>query len=152
MAEGPFEKQVRLVHETPIWVRDSEEVFFLTVCCEERGKDSLATPEQGPALLESVKFRNEQGVWWCSAFVVMPDHVHFLVNFPEGKVMQDSIEKWKRWTSRQLGIDWQRDWFDHRLRRDESWREKAEYIVNNPVRAGLVEEAGDWPYFLFAER
>ena len=41
---------------------------------------------------------------------------------------------------------WQAGFFDHVLRSDESRSEKWEYIRMNPVRAGLVEEADDWPY------
>jgi len=29
-------------------------------------------------------------------------------------------------------INWQRDFFDHRLRGDEGWREKSDYILRNP--------------------
>jgi hypothetical protein len=36
--------------------------------------------------------------------------------------------------------------FDHILRSDESYGEKWNYIHENPVRAGLVKSAGDWPY------
>jgi len=45
-----------------------------------------------------------------------------------------------------LGIGWQRDFFDHRLRKNEAYLEKAAYIRMNPVRAGLVASAEDWPY------
>ena len=41
--------------------------------------------------------------------------------------------------------------FEHRLRKEESFREKADYILANPVRAGLVERAEDWPYVFIAE-
>jgi hypothetical protein len=47
---------------------------------------------------------------------------------------------------RALPHHWQRDFFDHRLRDDESFEEKAAYILNNPVRAGLVNRFEDWPY------
>jgi hypothetical protein len=56
------------------------------------------------------------------------------------------VTLWKRWTARHLGIVWQRDFFEHRLRSDESWREKADYILANPVRKGLVKSAEDWAY------
>ena len=36
--------------------------------------------------------------------------------------------------------------FHHRLRRDESYTDKWEYIRENPVRAGLVKDSDDWPY------
>ena len=60
--------------------------------------------------------------------------------------MQKSISDWKRYTCTHGGIDWQRDFFDHRLRKDEGYTEKAHYIRMNPVRAGLVARPEDWPY------
>jgi REP element-mobilizing transposase RayT len=41
---------------------------------------------------------------------------------------------------------WQPGFFDHILRNDESYSEKCEYVRENPVRAGLVQQAEDWPY------
>jgi putative transposase len=83
----------------------------------------------------------------------MPDHVHALISFPpSGKTMKQVIETWKEWTTKQLSIDWQRDFFEHRLRDEASWREKADYILQNPVRRGLVDRAEDWPYVYFPER
>jgi len=49
----------------------------------------------------------------------------------------------------QLAIGWQLDFFEHRLRREESLREKADYILANPVRAGLVARSEDWPFIYF---
>jgi hypothetical protein len=45
-----------------------------------------------------------------------------------------------------LGRDRQAGFFDHILRSDESYSEKWNYVRDNPVRAGLVETADDWPY------
>jgi hypothetical protein len=41
---------------------------------------------------------------------------------------------------------WQREFFDHILRSNESYAEKWNYVRENPVRAGLVQSADDWPY------
>jgi len=41
---------------------------------------------------------------------------------------------------------WQRGFFDHVLRNDESYGHKWNYVRENPVRAGLVTKADDWPY------
>jgi len=41
---------------------------------------------------------------------------------------------------------WQPGFFDHVLRSDESYAEKWNYVRDNPVRAGLVKAADDWPY------
>ena len=48
--------------------------------------------------------------------------------------------------ARTTGIKWQRNYFDHRVRKDESLVEKADYILNNPVRARLVTCAEEWPF------
>ena len=65
--------------------------------------------------------------------------------------MSKVVEKWKRYTATQAGIVWQRNYFDHRLRSDEGHVEKAEYICQNPVRAGLVTVAEEWPYVMFTD-
>jgi hypothetical protein len=54
--------------------------------------------------------------------------------------MTGMIERWKRYTATRAGIRWQRDFFDHRLRADESFEAKSAYIRQNPVRAGLSAE------------
>jgi len=61
--------------------------------------------------------------------------------------MEEIIADWKRFLANELKIEWQRDFFDHRLRKEESYREKADYIRANPVRAGLVREPEEWPCF-----
>jgi putative transposase len=50
-----------------------------------------------------------------------------------------------------MRVAWQRSFFDHRLRHDESESDKYEYIRQNPVRAGLVRDADEWPYQFVAE-
>ena len=42
---------------------------------------------------------------------------------------------------------WQKGFFDHVLRSDESYAQKWEYVRDNPVRAGLVKKWEDWPYW-----
>ncbi len=63
--------------------------------------------------------------------------------------MQRIISDWKRYTARHVSIHWQRDFFDHRIRNEASLAEKWNYIVQNPVRAGLVTSAEEWPYVWF---
>ena len=79
-------------------------------------------------------------------FLLMPDHLHALVSFPVDQPMQAAWRNWKRYTSKITGVVWQRDFFEHRLRSDEAWELKASYIRENPVRKGLVIDAGFWPW------
>ena len=76
----------------------------------------------------------------------MPDHVHGLVCLPNAESLAKTVSDWKRFTTRSAKIDWQENFFDHRLRGSESLDEKAAYIRANPARAGLVEKAEDWPW------
>jgi hypothetical protein len=136
-----------LPHEIPLWVDPQTEVYFLTVNCQPKGANHLARMEIAMPLLDSVRFRNEKFIWFAHLFLVMPDHVHALISFPPSHHrLQKTVTLWKRWTASQLGIKWQRDFFEHRLRSEESWHEKADYILANPVRKGLVKESKAWPY------
>jgi len=97
-------------------------------------------------MLEAIKNRQERGIWICTLFVAMPDHVHAVMQFHGETRMAIAIRGWKRWMTKKCGIEWQRGFFDHRLRSQKSAAEKREYILNNPVRAGLVEKSSDWKY------
>ncbi len=142
-----FPQRKRLPHDVPLWVDPQKSVYFLTLNCRVRGANQLAKPETAVPLLDSVRFRNEKFIWFAHLFLVMPDHVHALISFPPSEhALQETVALWKRWTARQLAIEWQRDFFEHRLRTDESWREKADYILANPVRKGLVKEPEAWQY------
>ncbi|WP_338287158.1 hypothetical protein [Luteolibacter sp. LG18] len=129
-----------------MWIDPSQEAWFVTVCCEPRGHNQLAFPGLWSHLRESIERRNEGGQWRCSLFLAMPDHVHFIVTFPGDFYLRKTMAEWKRWHASRHGIQWQRGFFDHRLRTEDSGVEKRNYILQNPVRAGLVEKTEDWPY------
>jgi putative transposase len=132
-------------HDVPDWVADNP-VFFITVNCAVRGKNQLAFPMVARAVEESCVHRQDVGQWWVHYLLLMPDHVHGIFSFQPDLSMKRLIFDWKRYLSRNHGIQWQRDFFDHRLRRDESIDSSWQYIHDNPVRAGLVDSPEKWPY------
>ena len=71
-----------------------------------------------------------------------------LVGFGREYGVGEVVGSWKRYIARQHGIIWQKNFFEHRLRSHESTEEKANYILQNPVRARLVETAAEWPFVL----
>jgi REP element-mobilizing transposase RayT len=87
------------------------------------------------------------------AFVVMPDHLHWLFCLSGKKNLSSVIAGVKRSSSRQIHMQldlhdspvWQRGFHDHALRKEEDIKSVARYIVANPIRAGLVRRAGDYP-------
>jgi putative transposase len=74
----------------------------------------------------------------------MPDHLLMLIGIPGDARLSDLVRDFNRITARIAKIDWQRNFFDHRIRRDESEDEKAAYIRQNPVRAGLIGADKEW--------
>jgi putative transposase len=138
--------RTRLPHGVPALVRPNDAVFFITVCCQPRGGSQLCLSEIATPLFESVAYRNQRGDWWVQFLLLMPDHLHAVVSFPQDAEMRVVISEWKKFSARTLRIRWQRDFFDHRLRGQESARAKEEYIRQNPVRAGLAGKPEDWPY------
>ena len=84
---------------------------------------------------------------------LMPDHLHVLISPAQsGKSVGDWLRQFKGYTSheyRSFGGTpplWQRSAYDHVCREGETAEKVLTYIVNNPVRAGLVKGWQDWPW------
>jgi len=67
----------------PLWVDPSKAQYFVTVGCEQRRKNQLAHPKVADGIVETVKFRSTHGVWYTHLVMIMPDHVHLLLSFPD---------------------------------------------------------------------
>ena len=80
------------------------------------------------------------------AYVVMPDHLHWLLKLEDD--LSDAVRVYKARVSLMAGERlWQRGFHDHGIRREEELRQVARYLVANPLRAGLVENIQDYPYW-----
>jgi len=97
-------------------------------------------------IFESVQFRQDRGDWFIHLLLLMPDHLHSLISFPPDRAMKKVVSTWKEIIAKKTSVTWQRDFFDHRLRAEESYDEKAHYIRMNPVRAGLTAKPEDWAF------
>lgn len=87
------------------------------------------------------------------AYVLMPDHLHWLFQLQTGD-LSSVVQRVKSKSAFEVnrccggrGQVWQRGFHDHGLRRDEDVKQVARYIVANPLRAGLVESIGDYPFW-----
>ncbi len=110
----------------------------------------------GRQVVASMRRAQEAGTADSLAFVVMPDHVHWLVSLGRVKLaelMRDvkghSGFHVKRRIRQQGGdlpkIVWEEGYHDHALRSEENVQDVARYIIMNPVRAGLVKSVRDYP-------
>jgi len=138
-----------LPHEIPPWVK-SGEIYFFTLGTRTRGTETLTRPTAATALLAAVSHYHTTGRWHARLFLLMPDHLHALLAFPPHATMREVWRDWKRYTARTVGVEWERDVFEHRLRDHENLERKARYIRENPVRQGWVATAEEWPWYFEA--
>jgi REP element-mobilizing transposase RayT len=145
----PLVKPPRLTRLDRIHLRAP--IYFLTTNTAGR-HPLLDHPSVHEALVHFALRGSEHGAW-LGRYVLMPDHCHlFLACDDERITLSAWMKSFKNTLSkalRALGFPsphWQKGFFDHLLRSHESAAEKWEYVRQNPVRAGLVARAEDWPY------
>jgi REP element-mobilizing transposase RayT len=81
-------------------------------------------------------------------FVVMPDHLHWLMQLKSKKTLSVTVQSVKSRTSKSLGQSvWQKGFHDRAIRRDEDIVAIACYITANPIRAGLVKNIREYPHW-----
>ena len=106
------------------------------------------------SIVESFQREERIGHANTLAFVVMPDHFHWLFALGDSCALSTTVGNVKslsaRKVNRLLGFSaavWQPGYHDRAIRRDEDIAAVARYIVTNPLRARLVERIGDYPYW-----
>lgn len=136
------------------WTWNAHPRYFITVCTHAR-KKILATPDAHAILRAHWGKTHDLYGWAVGSYVIMPDHVHFFCTDAAGTTpLSKMVGAWKQWSAKslcgQLAYQppiWQREFFDHLLRSDESYSEKWNYVWNNPVRAGFVSAPDEWAYY-----
>ena len=121
-------------------------IVHLNVCAKDRR----------PWLANSVVRENLEKIWqaanaWLVGYyLLMPDHLHlFCAPHKPEFTLQQWVSHWKRKFSCLHLPDageWQRDFWDTRLRRSESYTDKWRYIQENPVKEKLAATPEDWPH------
>jgi putative transposase len=119
----------------------AEALHFITFSCFHR-LPFLATPESKEtfeAVLEQIRARHEARVY---AYVLMPEHVHLLINEPPSILVAQFLKAIKQMTSRKLKDNrerfWQQRYFDSNVHGERARSEVIRYIHRNPVKRGLV--------------
>ncbi len=135
----------QLPHGRPDWV-DDRCALFITLCHKQRGVSHFNTNRAWAALIHASEHLHAQGKWTPLLLLAMPDHVHMLARIPREEDIGKLIGQFKRIVSHELPTSWQSDAFDHRIRGHSQHLAKRAYILQNPVRAKLVERSEDWPY------
>jgi REP element-mobilizing transposase RayT len=134
-----------------VWIDDP--VFFITTCTADR-RAELANDRMHDICREVWTNATARYGWVVGRYVLMPDHAHFFCAPQQSQAsLQLFVGKWKEWTAkyahRRHGLAvplWQPEFFDHVLRSVESYDQRWEYVLQNPMRARLVKDAAQWPW------
>ena len=88
------------------------------------------------------------------AWVLMPDHLHGVLQLGERDELGTVVSRLKSASARHVnrvlrrtGGIWTKAFHDHALRSEEDLQDLARYVVANPIRAGLVTRVGDYPFW-----
>jgi REP element-mobilizing transposase RayT len=125
---------------------------------EGRGACILADPENAGIVAEALHHCDGER-YRLLAYVVMPNHVHVLIEQFEGFRLGEVVSSWKLFTAKALnrrlgaeGAVWAADYHDRFIRDAAHLANAVRYIEENPVKAGLVASPGDWRYSSAAGR
>jgi putative transposase len=126
------------------------DLHFLTFSCYQlhaylRNRAACALFENA---LEDVRRRYRMTVL---GYVIMPEHVHLLVNEPGFRQLDKAIQEIKISVSRRRPERpfWQTRYYDFNVYSAQKTTEKLRYLHRNPVARGLVQKPEDWPWSSF---
>jgi len=138
--------------------RRTDCAFFLTCCARHHG-EPFTDCELAGAVIEALRYRQRACVWQVYAYCVMPDHLHAVLQLlasDDGQLAPTDLltmmGEFRSFTTRAgwrrglRGPLWQHDQYDRLLRGDEEFAIRCQYVLDNPVRKGLVEDWTLWPY------
>lgn len=125
--------------------------YILTTVVD--GRAPLFSNDAAAALaIREFQRLDQEGFTRSVAYVVMPDHIHWLVELRAG-TLENVMKRFKSRTAQQvnrlrgrIGRFWQACYHDHAIRSDESLYRHAMYLMNNPIRAGLTTQLGQYPH------
>jgi putative transposase len=130
----------------------AEDLHFITFSCFRR-LPFLEAPEPKEtfeAVFEQTRARHQARVY---AYVLMPEHIHLLINEPPSILVAQFLKALKQITSRKLRGDqrqfWQPRYFDANTRGEAARSEVIRYIHRNPVKRGLVASPGEYRWSSF---
>ena len=125
--------------------------YSLTICVRDRKRVFVSSKAVDPVLLQLVQTSNRYQ-FAIIAYCFMPDHLHLLVEATaDDSNLAEFVRVFKQcssyhWKTVFGHLLWQRSYFEHVLRDDESPVKAARYILGNPLRAAIVETVEDYPF------
>jgi REP element-mobilizing transposase RayT len=128
------------------------QVYLLTTATCER-RPVFKNRQAAEIVMNSVNYLETEGVIVVEVMVLMPDHLHLAASVSKG-TLEELMQRFKSFTAKGInkmlnrkGPVWNPQYHDHAIRKDEVLLDVIRYCLNNPVRAGLVDNFHDYPYW-----
>ena len=128
-----------------------DHIYSVTTICRDR-KRLFADAVVIGCLTDQIERLARDGIVENLAWVVMPDHVHWMFALRRGR-LSDAVGLFKGRSAHAInnmlgtgGAVWQAGYYDHALRGDEDVAACARYLLENPIRAGLAGSIEEYPY------
>jgi REP element-mobilizing transposase RayT len=126
--------------------------YYHVIACTAGRRKVHADLRCGREVVRSLMRLESEQIATSLAFVVMPDHLHWLMQLRETKTLSVCVASMKSFAARNItrkGLAgnpvWQKGYMDRAIRREQELVKVARYIVANPLRAGIVDDIGDYP-------
>jgi len=126
------------------------QIYLITTRCHSSQKPFVDL-SLGQIVADEIRFLDHAGVSGTFAYVVMPDHLHWLLQLSCDDSLSRVVGRLKGRAARRINLArqktmrvWQSGFHDRALRRIEHLYEVGNYILENPVRAGLVKHREDY--------
>lgn len=124
--------------------------LYLLTCAVRDRQAVFANFHMGRIVVREMRRLHDCGVVRSLAWVVMPDHLHWLMELRSGSLAtlmqslkgRSAFEINKTYGSGALA--WQKGYHDRAVRGEDDLLKMARYVIANPIRAGLVERVGDY--------
>ena len=129
--------------------------YFLTTSVADR-RPIFADRNHAVIVLSAIRWLHTRNRFIIDAAVVMPNHLHLVGKLGES-TLPGIMHTLKSHTARQLsraGVEtpvWQDGYHDHGLRNSDDYKARIRYVLQNPVRAGLVRQVGDYPFLILPD-
>ncbi len=130
-------------------------VYFLTSTVAHR-RAIFENKRHAEFMLSAIRWLHNEHRFAVDAAVVMPDHIHIVGQLIEGSLAK-VMHSVKSYTAKRLvaaGVEppvWQAGYYDHGLRKDENYNMSVKYVIENPVRAGIVQQLENYPYLILPD-
>ncbi|MCD6570428.1 MAG: transposase, partial [Deltaproteobacteria bacterium] len=114
-------------------------MYFITICTANK-QSYFLNPSIARIISDELEFRKTNKEIKLFCYCIMPDHLHILLSLSDDyqKSLQAWVSTFKRYTARvtnelhAVSPLWQKNFYDHIVRKEESLFSIVKYIVNNP--------------------